>query len=155
MTDQNGAVTYVLFTIAGTTYGVPSRDVQHMEMIDHVTPVPNARPFIEGVVFTRGQVVPAMNLRTRFGFERVPLGLATRLLVVRSGDRSIGLVVDTAREFTSIPAAAVQPPNETLAGLSGRYLQGIATLDDRIVLILNLDEVLDFTDAALAVGPSQ
>jgi purine-binding chemotaxis protein CheW len=155
MTDQNGTVTYVLFSIAGTTYGLPSSDVQHMEMVEQVTPVPNARAFIEGVVFTRGEVVPAMNLRTRFGFDRVPLGLSTRLLVVRTGDRAIGLVVDSAREFVAIPAAAVRPPNDTLAGLSGRYLHGIATLGDRIVLILNLDEVLNFTDAALTVGDPQ
>lgn len=152
MAEHTDAATYVLFTIAGTTYALPSRDVQHMEMVEQVTPVPNAAAFIEGVVFTRGQVVPAMNLRTRFGFERVPLGLATRLLVVRSGERAIGLVADTAREFVTIPAAAIQPPNETLAGLSGRYVHGIATLGGRIVLILNLEEVLNFTDTALEAG---
>lgn len=151
MTDQNGSETYILFGIAGTTYGLPSQDVQHMEMVDQITPVPNARPFIEGVVFTRGKVVPAVNLRARFGFERIPLGLATRLLVVRRDDRAVGLLVDSAREFVSVPASAVQPPNDTLAGLSGRYLRGIAALGDRIVLILNLEEVLNFADP-LAVG---
>ena len=50
---------YVLFTLAGTAYAVPSRDVQRMEMVEHVTPVPNSPPFVDGVVFSRGKVVPA------------------------------------------------------------------------------------------------
>ena len=61
---------YILFELAGTTYGVASTDVQHMEMLDHITPVPNAGPDVEGVVFSRGQVIPAINLRLRFGFPK-------------------------------------------------------------------------------------
>ena len=53
-----------------------------MEMVEHVTPVPNAPPFVDGVVFSRGRVVPAVNLRRRFGFDRVPYDLKTRLIVV-------------------------------------------------------------------------
>ena len=72
-------------------------------MVEHVTPVPNAPPFVDGVVFSRGQVVPAVNLRARFGFERAEYDLRTRLLVVQHGGRSVGLVVDAAREFVSHP----------------------------------------------------
>ena len=63
---------FILFEVAGTTYGIASRDVQQMEMIDHITPLPNAPDYVDGVVFTRGQVIPAVNLRVRFGFERTP-----------------------------------------------------------------------------------
>ena len=77
--------TYILFSVAGTTYAVQSYQVRHMEMVEHVTPVPNAPPSVEGVVFSRGQVVPVINLRVRFGFERAQRDLRTRLLVVESG----------------------------------------------------------------------
>ena len=76
---------FILFTVAGTTYGLRSRDVAHIEMVDQITAVPNAAHFVDGVVFSRGQVVPALNLRARFGFERAPYDLSTRLLVVREG----------------------------------------------------------------------
>lgn len=132
---------FILFELAGTTYGLPSRVVQQMEMVDRITPVPNAPPYVEGVVFSRGQVVPAVNLRRRFGFERVPFDLRTRLMVVNNG-RLVGLIVDAAREFVPVPTSAIQPPPEGLAGLSGKYLQGIAMLGERLVLILNVDEVL-------------
>jgi len=113
-----------------------------MEMVEHITPVPNAPPFVEGVVFTRGQVVPAVNLRARFGFQKKPYDLKTRLIVVTDGARVVGLIVDTAREFVTIPSEAIQPPPEAIAGLSGKYLDGIATLGERLVLILNVAEVL-------------
>ena len=134
--------TFVLFEIAGTTYGVPSRDVRQLEMIEHITPVPNASEAVEGVVFSRGQVIPAINLRTRFGFPKIDFDLRARLVVVAVGERNIGLIVDSAREFKRIPTAAINPPSENLEGTSGKYLEAIATLGDRIVLLLNLAEVV-------------
>lgn len=138
--------TFILFTLAGTTYAVRTRDVQHMEMVEEITPVPNAAPAVEGVVFSRGQVVPVVNLRTRFGFERVASDLRSRLLVVHSAGRTVGLLVDSAREFARIAADAVKPPQDALTGLSGRYLEGIAIVDDRIVLVLDLTAVVEVAE---------
>lgn len=149
--DTRSTVSYVLFTVAGTTYALPSNSVRHMEMIEDVTRVPNAPPFIDGVVFSRGQVVPVVNLRARFGFDRAPVDLRTRLIVVQSSERLIGLVADSAREFVSIPLDAIQPPNDALTGMSGRYVDGIASIGDRLVLVLNLDRILNFAEA-LTVG---
>jgi purine-binding chemotaxis protein CheW len=140
---------FILFTVAGTTYALRSRDVAHVEMLDAVTPVPNAVHFVDGVVFSRGQVVPALNLRARFGFAKAPADLSTRLLVVREGSRSVGLVVDSAREFVPIDPATIQPPSAALTGLSGRYLEGVVNIGDRLILVLNLAETLTFDDPAL------
>jgi purine-binding chemotaxis protein CheW len=134
---------FILFEVAGTTYGVRSRFVQQVEMVDEVAIVPNAHPAVDGVVLVRGQVIPAMNLRTRFGFERTERDLRSRLVVINNGTRVVGLVVDTAREFLKIPAEAIEPPPEALTGLSGHYLEGIATIGERMILILNLEAVLD------------
>jgi chemotaxis signal transduction protein len=137
------AQTYILFSVAGTTYALPSHQVRHMEMVDQVTSVPNAVPFVEGVVFSRGQVVPVLNLRVRFGFERASRDLRTRLLVVEVEGRTIGLLADDAREFTPIPDASIHPPSDAIGGLSGNYLEGVATIGERIVLILNLNKVIE------------
>jgi purine-binding chemotaxis protein CheW len=138
--------TFIMFALAGTTYALRTRDVLHMEMVGEITPVPNAAAFVEGVVLSRGQVVPVVNLRVRFGFDRVPHDLRSRILVVQGGAKSVGLLVDSAREFVTIAAEAVQPPQETLTGLSGKYLEGIARLGERIVLVVELAGVLDFAD---------
>lgn len=145
MTDN-----YILFTLAGTTYALRTRDVTHIEMVEQITSVPNAAHFVDGVVFSRGQVVPALNLRARFGFERATPDVRTRLLVVQSGGRSVGLVVDSAREFLAIPPSSVQPPNQALAGISGQYIEGIANLNDRLILILDLAAVLNFSQSVPA-----
>jgi purine-binding chemotaxis protein CheW len=138
---------YILFTVAGTTYALPSGEVRHMEMVEDITRVPNAPSFVDGVVFSRGQVVPVVNLRARFGFERVAHDLRTRLIVVQSGSRLIGLVADAAREFVSIPPEAIQPPHEALAGMSGRYVEGVASIGNRLVLVLNLSRILNFAES--------
>jgi purine-binding chemotaxis protein CheW len=141
--------TFILFTVAGTTYALRSRDVAHVEMIEQVTPVPNAPSFVDGVVFSRGAVVPALNLRARFGFERASYGVSSRLIVIHHAGRTVGLIVDAAREFATIDDAAIHPPAAALSGLSGRYLDGVANLGDRLVLVLNLEAVLEFSDPVL------
>ena len=141
---------FILFTVAGTTYGLRSRDVQHMEMLDGMTRVPNAAPFVDGVVFSRGQVVPAVNLRARFGFERAPYDLRTRLIVVQTDGRTVGLVADEAREFVRVAEASIQPPQETLSGLSGRYVEGIVSVDDRLILVLSVQQLLNFSEPLVA-----
>lgn len=134
---------FILFELSGTTYAVRSRFVQQIDMIDDVASVPNAHPAVEGVVLVRGQVIPALNLRTRFGFEKIERDLRSRLVVINNGNRVVGLVVDTAREFLKIAPESIEPPPEALTGLSGHYLEAIATIDGRMILILDLDAVLD------------
>ena len=134
---------FILFELANTTYAVRSRFVQQIEMIDDVASVPNAHPAVEGVVLVRGQVIPALNLRTRFGFETIERDLRSRLVVINTGKRVVGLIVDTAREFLKIPAESIGPPPEAITGLSGHYLEAIATIDERMIFILDLDAVLD------------
>ena len=149
MIGDTAVGTFILFSVAGTTYAVRSRDVAHVEMVEQVTAVPNAAAFVDGVVFSRGEVVPALNLRARFGFPRLAYGVTTRLLVVQHGGRHVGLVVDDAREFVSFDASSIQPPGSALTGPSGRYLEGIANVGDRLILVLNLSEVLTFDDPVL------
>lgn len=144
---------YILFTIAGTSYALPSQDVAHVEMVEQITRVPNAPAFVDGVVFSRGQVVPAINLRARFGFDRAPLDVGARLLVVQSGSRSVGLLVDACREFMSVPQSAIHPPGEALSGLSAQYVNGVATVGDRLIILLGLDRLLESTEHSMAATP--
>src|SRR6185295_1729406 len=92
---------FVLFELAGNTCGVRSLAVQSVEMVEHVTAVPNALPFVEGLTFTHGQVIPRINLRIRLGSPKIPVDPRARTLVVRLKDRTVGMLVDSAREFIS------------------------------------------------------
>ena len=148
--SDNRSDHFILFIVAGTTYALPSHEVAHVEMVEQITRVPNAPAFVDGVVFSRGQVVPAVNLRARFGFERTPTDIKTRLLVVQSGSRSIGLLVDECREFMMIPASTVHPPGEELSGIGARYIAGIATIAERMVVVLKVEELLNPAEPILA-----
>jgi purine-binding chemotaxis protein CheW len=151
MAESAGAIeSFIVFTVAGTAYGLRSHEVQHVEMLETVTRVPNAASFVDGVVFSRGQVVPAVNLRARFGFERAPYDLRTRLIVVHSGGRSVGLVADDGREFLRLSTGAIQAPQESLAGLSSQYVEGIVSVNDRLILVLKLDQLLSFAEPLIA-----
>ena len=145
---QPAVEAFVLFELAGTTYGIPSRAIQRIEMVENLTPVPRAQPFLAGVVWIRGQVIPAMDLRARFGLPRFDNGARKRLIVVNCEGRTVGLIVDSAREFVKLPAGAVQPPPAPIGGLSGEYLQGIATLGNRMVIILDVAAVLQQPEPA-------
>jgi purine-binding chemotaxis protein CheW len=134
---------FILFELAGATYALPSDDIQQLDMVGAITPVPNAPSFVDGVVAVRGQVVPVVNLRTRFGFARAPLGVRSRILVVRSGGRTVGVLVDAAREFALIPGSAIRPPPEGISTINGRYLQGMAQLGERLVLVLQVADLFD------------
>jgi purine-binding chemotaxis protein CheW len=112
--------------------------------------VPNAPAFVDGVVMSRGQVVPAINMRARFGFERAPLDVSSRLLVVQSSGRAVGLLVDACREFMTVPAAAIHPPGDALSGLSAQYVDGVASVGDRLIVILGLERLLTTAQPAAA-----
>jgi purine-binding chemotaxis protein CheW len=116
-------------------------------MLEHITPVPNAPAAVEGIVFSRGQVIPAVNLRVRFGLPREPHTMRSRLIVVQTQQRLVGLIVDAAREFSAIADEAIQPIENALSGMEGNYLKGIATVGDRLVLLPDLNATLNLGTA--------
>jgi purine-binding chemotaxis protein CheW len=101
-------------------------------------------------VFSRGQIVPAINMRARFGFERAPLDVRTRFLVVTVEGRTVGLLVDSCREFVRIDPASIHPPAETLSRGVDTSIAGIATANERMIVILDLQQLLASKDPILA-----
>lgn len=150
-TQTPGSDTYILFELAGSAYALRSDDIQQLEMVTEPTPVPNAPPFVDGVVSVRGQVMPAVNLRARFGFPRAPHDVRSRLLIVRTNGRTVGLIVDSAREFATIPSESILPPPEGMGMISGRYLRGLAHRGERLVLVLDAAELVNPETSATSV----
>ena len=155
MMTTSDADSYVLFELAGATYALPSREIQQLEMVSTPTPVPNAPPFVEGVVSVRGQVIPAVSLRARFGFPRVAHDVRSRLVIVRAHGRTVGLIVDSAREFASIAPDDIKPLPEGIGGTSGRYVRGIAQKGERLLLIVDIRELLETSDQPTDTVPVQ
>lgn len=147
--------TYILFEIEGAAYAVRSSHVQHIEMLEQITPVPNTAPAVDGVVFSRGQVIPAINLRARFGLPRQDATPRTRLIFIQVQGRSVALVVDSAREFRRIPSDAIRPMQSTLVGIAGNYVEGVATVNGRNVLLVDIGAVLTLSEIDLPQNAPQ
>lgn len=133
---------YIIFQVAETTYGISTEVVQQMEMVEQITKVPNTPPYVDGVVYLRGQVVPVINLRTRFANERIPYDIRARLIVVNLSGRVVGLAVDSAREYLAIPDDQVLPPPATISEDGNSFIQGVVSLKERLVMILDVSKVL-------------
>lgn len=133
---------HIIFQVAQTTYGVSTEFVQQMEMVEQITQVPNAPAYVDGVVYLRGQVVPVMNLRARFGKEKVDYDIRSRLIVVNLNGRVVGLAVDSASEYLAIPDDQVLPPPATIGEDSESFISGIVSLKERLVMILDVAKVL-------------
>ena len=143
---------YILFELDDAAYAVRSDHVQHVEMLEHVTPVPNTAPAVDGVVFSRGHVYPAINLRARFGLARRPYDSRTRLIFLKVGDRVVALIVDSARAFQRIASDQIRPIEHTLVGVQGNHVEGVATVKGRSVLILDVGAVLTLEETTLPAG---
>ena len=147
---MSAAEPYILFELAGAWYGVRSADVEHIAMLEHVTPVPNTAPAVQGVVFSRGKVVPALDLRTRFGLPPASRTVRTRMIFLKLPQRVVALIVDAAREFRTLPSDSIKPIEDTLHGIDGNYVKGVTTVQGRLVLLLDIPAVLARDDLAVA-----
>lgn len=152
---MSASESYILFDLAGSLYGVRSADVQHIDMLEHLTPVPNTVATVDGVVFSRGKVAPVLNLRARFGLPRQAPTLRTRLIFLKVEQRIVALLVDAAREFRTIPHADIRPIESTLHGINGNYVRGVATVKDRLVLLLDVGAVLTVEETTLPASVTE
>lgn len=140
----------VTFRIGEEEFGVDILAVQEIIRLMQITMVPRAPEFIEGVINLRGKVIPVVNMRTRFNkAEHVP-DSATRIVVMELGQKIVGFLVDGVSEVLRIPENTVEDPPPVVAGIGSEYIRGIGKLDNRLLILLDLDHLLgsiDFTPA--------
>jgi purine-binding chemotaxis protein CheW len=134
---------FIIFSVGEAAYAVRSEQVQQIETVENVTPVPNTPDFIDGIVYLRGKVVPVINLRSRFGLDRKPYDIYSRLVVIELEKRVVGLAADSAREFLHLDTSLILPPPESLSGPGIEYLEGVYSKDNRLILVVNLHQLLD------------
>jgi purine-binding chemotaxis protein CheW len=132
----------VVFQLGAEFYGVDIARVHEIIRLQTVTRVPRAPTFVEGVINLRGKVIPVVDLRRRFGLPTADHTRASRIVVVDLGDQVVGVVVDGVSEVLRVNGAAVEPPSPVVAGIDSEYIHGIAKLNDRLVILLELDRVL-------------
>jgi len=137
---------YLTFVCAGEEYGVDILRVQEIKGWDGVTRVPYAPPYLLGVMNLRGVIVPVIDLRLRFGLARRAADASTVVVVVRvrneRGERTAGIVVDAVSEVYSIAPDAVKPTPELGVSAAGACVRGLATVADKMVMLLDIDDLV-------------
>jgi purine-binding chemotaxis protein CheW len=132
----------VVFELGDESFGVDISRVQDINRMQEITEIPHAPESVVGVINLRGRVIPVIDLRKRFGLPDVAHTKDTRIVVVHLEGNLIGVIVDAVLQVLRISADIVEPPSPVLAGVDSRYLRGIAKLDGKLVILLDLDFVL-------------
>jgi purine-binding chemotaxis protein CheW len=134
---------YLTFHLAGEGYGIEIRYVTEIIGIQKITRVPDMPDFIWGVTNLRGNVIPVMDVRTRFRLPRRDYNERTCIIVVDINESPIGLVVDEVRDVADIPAAQIEAPPIAMNGKGSRFIQGIGKLDNEVRIILHVKRLLN------------
>ena len=132
----------VVFDLADEGYGVDISSVREIIRMQEITKVPKAPDFVEGVINLRGRVIPVVVLRKRFGFTVTEWTKDTRIVVVDIGKQDIGVVVDAVTEVLRLAATSVEPPSSVITTVDSEYLLGIAKLESRLIILLDLEQAL-------------
>jgi purine-binding chemotaxis protein CheW len=132
----------VSFKIGEEEFGVDILKVQEINRMLEVTRVPNAPEFIDGVINLRGKVIPIIDLRRRFGMKRKEKDKNTRIVVVELNGKIVGFVVDAVNEVLRIPRSVTEPPPPIVAGIEADYITAVGKLEDRLLILLDLEKVL-------------
>lgn len=133
----------IVFRLKDEEYGVEVHQVMSIERIQHITKVPRTPDFVKGVINLRGVVTPVINLRSRFDINEEEYTDSTRMIIVAINEMEVGLIVDAANDVIDIPANAIEPPPEVVGGIEADYLRGVAKLENRLLILLNLEKVLN------------
>lgn len=133
---------HVVFRVGEASYAVAADLVQVMDSYDGATPVPGTPHYVAGLVQIRGDVVPVVDLRARFGLPAVDHTLDHRVLVVRVGQRDVGLLVDAAREVMRLPRDTLREPPEAVAQQGNRFVKSITRSGERLLMIIDAARVI-------------
>ncbi len=136
----------VVFDVANEFYAVNIARVHEIIRLQQITVIPGAPEFVEGVINLRGKVIPVLDLRKRFHLNVSEHTRSSRIVVVELSNQTIGLIVDGVSEVLRIPADQVDPPSPLVAGIDSRYLRGIAKLENRLIVLLDIDKVLSILE---------
>lgn len=131
----------VSFSVANEEFAISILSVQEINRMMQITRVPGSPSYIEGVINLRGKIIPVMNLRRRFGLPEAQASNDTRIIVVEVHGRVIGFTVDRVNEVLRIPASIVEPPPPMVCGVDSDYIQGVGKLQDRLLILLNLERL--------------
>jgi purine-binding chemotaxis protein CheW len=135
-------VKFIVFQLQDEEYGIPVHQVRSIEKVQHITRVPRTAPYIKGVINLRGVVTPIVDLRSRFGLEEQVNLDSLRIIIVSKDEMDVGFIVDAANDVIDIPLNIIEPAPEVVGAVQVDFIKGVAKLDKRLIVMIDLEEVL-------------
>ena len=144
---------WVAFELAGETYALPVARIQEIQRAHDITRVPHAPTPVRGITNLRGKVLVVVDLRVRLGLQPAPLDARSRILVVSSRERALGLLVDAARQVIKLAPSRIERPPADILTERSEFLVGVVQLGDGLIVVLDIDQLLLVPEALDAPGP--
>jgi purine-binding chemotaxis protein CheW len=145
----------VVFDLAGESYGLSIAAVQEIVRMQHITKVPRAPEFVEGVTNLRGRIIPVLNLRYRLGLASEDNSGSARIVVVQISTHTVGLIVDAVSEVLMISSDAIEPPSPVVKSVDSMFLRGVARVGERLILLFSLDSLLSIAETKSIASMTQ
>lgn len=137
------------FTLGNEEYGIDILQVQEIRGYEAVTGIANASDFIKGVINLRGIIVPILDLRIKFNLLNITYDETTVVIILNIDERIIGMVVDGVSDVTTLKPDEIKPAPELGSGLGVQYLQGIGTVDKRMIILVDIKKLISSRDMEL------
>lgn len=126
----------VAFQIGAESYGIPINYVKEIIRLTEITPVPQSRSYVKGIINLRGKVVTVFSLAQRLGISWTETATDTQhIIIIEHGENVLGFIVDAVNEVLTIPADTIEPVPINLP--EGKFLMGVGKIEDRLLLVLN------------------
>lgn len=133
----------IVFELMNKEYVIPVSQVQSIEKMMHITRVPKTPSFVKGVINLRGVVTPIIDLRERFNLQASEANEQSRMIMIKLEDMEVGLIVDAANDVLDIPLSAIEPQPEVVGSIESEFIGGVAKLERRLLVMLQLEKVLN------------
>lgn len=145
----------VSFRLGKEEFAVDILKIQEINRLVEITRVPKSPMFVEGVINLRGKVIPVIDLRKKLALSNEERNDETRIVVMDIRKRIVGLIVDSVSEVLRAPARSVEPPPPMLGGIDSEYIKGVCKLEDRLLILLDVNKLLSMEEAEMLEDPTE
>ena len=144
-----GKEQFLSFQLGAEEYGIDILRVQEIRAYEKATRMPNTPAYIKGVINLRGVIVPVIDLRMKFGLDSAEYNEMTVVVVLNLAHRTIGIVVDSVSDVLALAAGDIRPAPEFTARVDNAFVRGLATIDQRMLIIADIERLMTGAEMAL------